>query len=185
MVNKDLYSKLVTKRLVLKLFSLDMVTQEYVSWLNDTKINKFLETRHVFQTIPAVKSFVDQCIKSDDCLLYAIFHKEDDVHIGNIKIDLTDFRNENASIGYLIGNSEYEGCGYGTEAVNEVCRLCFDDLGIYFIDAGFIEGNISSEKLLLKCGFQRYSLAPNKFKMDNGRANVVNYYINKDEYLKG
>jgi RimJ/RimL family protein N-acetyltransferase len=58
-----------------------------------------------------------------------------------------------AELGYWIGYP-YWNNGYVTEAVKEVMRHGFEDLGLHRIVCGYFDGNNSSKKVQEKCGFK-------------------------------
>ncbi len=47
-------NKLIGKKYSLSPLTQDDITEEYIAWLNDPIVNKFLEVRHVNQTIETV-----------------------------------------------------------------------------------------------------------------------------------
>ena len=51
------------------------VTQQYVDWLNNVEINKYLESRRTQQDIPKVRLFVKLCRDSKLDFLFGIFLK--------------------------------------------------------------------------------------------------------------
>jgi [ribosomal protein S5]-alanine N-acetyltransferase len=55
-------------------------------------------------------------------------------------------------IGYHLLPSHW-GQGYATEATRAVIRWCFENLDVHRIQADCTDGNIASERVLLKCGF--------------------------------
>ncbi len=57
-------------------------------------------------------------------------------------------------IGYDI-NRKYWGNGYASEAVKAVVEQGYDYLDIHRIAAHVMPGNVASEKVLQKCGFQK------------------------------
>jgi ribosomal-protein-alanine N-acetyltransferase len=58
------------------------------------------------------------------------------------------------SLGYCI-NSQYQGKGYGTEAVNEIIRYAKEDLKLYKLITGTAKNNIPSVRLLSAAGFKK------------------------------
>ena len=59
--------------LILKeLTSID-VTQQYIEWLNDFEVNKYLESRFIHQDEYTVKAFVEACQYSELYLLFGVF----------------------------------------------------------------------------------------------------------------
>ena len=67
----------------MRTLNIDDCSQEYVDWINDSQINRYLETRWSTQDMETVKSYVATMLESPDNLLFDIFLKEDDRHIGN------------------------------------------------------------------------------------------------------
>ena len=62
------------------------VSQRYCDWLNDSEVNRYLETRYQAQTMDDIAEFVRQKIASMDEYLTAICLNDGDRHIGNIKL---------------------------------------------------------------------------------------------------
>ncbi len=65
---------------------------------------------------------------------------------------------DEAQLGISIGNKDYWGKGYGTDAVNEVTELCFNTFGVKRVYLKALDSNIRAIKCYEKCGFTRYGL---------------------------
>lgn len=61
--------------------------------------------------------------------------------------------NRHADIGYHILPAHW-GKGYATEATRAMLTWAFEALDLHRIQADCTEGNIASERVMLKCGFQ-------------------------------
>lgn len=70
-------------------------------------------------------------------------------------IAFIDDYNKSCKIGMTIGEKEQWGMGYGTEALIELIRYSFEDLGMNRIGAEIFQFNERSIKLFEQCGFQR------------------------------
>lgn len=66
-----------------------------------------------------------------------------------------------AEIGYWIG-VPYWGRGLIPEAVRELQRRCFEDLGCTGIWCGYFDGNTKSKRVQEKCGFTYHHTEENK-----------------------
>ncbi|MFJ8821820.1 GNAT family N-acetyltransferase [Streptomyces sp. NPDC102467] len=64
-----------------------------------------------------------------------------------------------ASLGYWI-DSEYGGRGLISATVEELCRAARDEFGLHRLDAGTLTDNKASQRVLTKCGFVEYGMAP-------------------------
>lgn len=90
--------------------------------------------------------------------IYAVCLKEDNKAIGSIGLLIGEKSNINitedeAEIGYWIG-VPFWGQGLIPEAVRELMRYAFDDLGMKQLWCGYFDGNEKSKKVQEKCGFQ-------------------------------
>ena len=89
--------------------------------------------------------------------LYAICLKEDDRAIGTIELmlngntDMTD-RDDECELGFWLAKP-FWGQGIMPEAVNEMLRHAFADLGMNKVWCGYYEGNEKSKRVQEKCGF--------------------------------
>ena len=129
-------------------------TDQYLSWLNDVEVNKFLETRWISQTLETVVAHIEKVSSSSTEVLLKIVIAAEGTHIGNIKIGPIDVNNKSAELSYLIGDKSFWGKGYATEAINLCVDYCFETLGLHKVQAGCFEKNIGSQKALLKSGFE-------------------------------
>jgi ribosomal-protein-alanine N-acetyltransferase len=84
---------------------------------------------------------------------WAITLKTDDQVIGSCGCVAWDRENRHVDIGYHVLPLHW-GHGYATEAARAVVRWCFDHLDVHRIQADCTDGNIASERVLLKCGFK-------------------------------
>ena len=66
---------------------------------------------------------------------------------------------QSGTLGYWLG-AELNGRGLATAAARDVIRLAFGDLGLHRIEAATLVHNIRSQRVLERCGFVRFGLAP-------------------------
>ncbi len=66
----------------------------------------------------------------------------------------------NAHQGYWI-DAGYAGRGLTTRAVEVVCRVADERLGLHRVQAGTLLDNVASQRVLRKCGFEPFGTAPN------------------------
>ena len=89
---------------------------------------------------------------------YALCRKEDGRAIGACELKLkghTDFtdRDDECELGYWIGRP-FWGQGLMPEAVREMLRHAFLDLGMQKVWCGYYDGNDRSRRVQEKCGFR-------------------------------
>lgn len=129
------------------------VSPEYVSWLNDTKINQFMEIRHSVSTRETCHDFIQAMIDDPNSFLFGIYSVADGRHVGNIKIGYINWLYKTGQVSFFIGDKACWGRGYASEAISLVSRFGFCELGLERLEAGCYESNLASLKALMKCGF--------------------------------
>lgn len=141
-----------SERLIYKRVTLEHISEDYVGWINDFEVNRYLETRGNYN-LDLLKSYIeDQYNKAT--YFWAIHLKSSNKHIGNIKIDPINFETKSGEYGILIGDKSNWGKGYASEATIRIINYCFDELGLTKITLGVIEDNTSAVNLYKKLGFQ-------------------------------
>lgn len=152
---KTLNRSLETNLISLFIINSEDVSDNYVSWLNDPEVNRFLESRFQRQDIESVKKFVAICDSSQDTFLFGIRSKAlGGMHVGNIKIGPIDNHHGLAEIGLLIGERAVWGKGVGTDSIKLVTQFAFNELGIRKITAGCYQSNFGSKRAFEKAGFK-------------------------------
>ena len=90
--------------------------------------------------------------------VFALVHKEDGRVIGSLGLHVADTQGTPyedkrcKEIGYVLSKA-YWGKGLMPEAVGEVIRYCFEELGAELLTVGHFEGNEQSRRVIEKCGF--------------------------------
>ena len=157
---------LVGKKIILRTVSESDCNNAYISWMNDYETNYYMETRWNEQTLETIIDFVNSVAKSQDSYLFAIIDQSSSTHIGNIKLGPINQKYKYAEISYFIGDKKFRGMGYAQEAVELVCEYGFTVLQLHRIQAGVIDGNTRSEKVLVANGFLLEGRLRHKFIRD-------------------
>jgi len=144
--------KFLGKSLYLRQLEESDASQEYCNWLNDPEVNKFLETRQA--SIEDLKKYIRQKQEDPNSLLLGVFDRDDDVHIGNVKLEPIDRQQKRAVFGIMIGNKKYWGKGTGTEATKLILDYAFQKLDLDEVELGVISENIRARKTFEKAGFK-------------------------------
>lgn len=158
-----------------ELFALeaDGVTDEYVAWLNDPAVNRYLESRFVRHTAQSTRRFVQAVVDSDDSILFGIRYVPERRHVGNIKLGPVDRHHRRAEIGLLIGDRTVWGRGIAAAAIELVTRYAFDSLGLLKVTAGCYAGNVGSRRAFEKAGFVVEAIRKRHFLLDGTPEDAV------------
>lgn len=161
--------KLTSEKIYLAKLTEYNATQEYANWLNDLAVNQFLESRHTEHTIESCRQYIFNINESNDNWLFGIFTKENDTHIGNIKLTLSSEKYQVGEVGVLIGNKSYWEKGIGTLAIGLITKFGFDTIGLKKIEAGCYEKNLGSLRCFLKCGYTVEGFIRSNVELDGKR----------------
>lgn len=66
---------------------------------------------------------------------------------------------QSAGLGYWV-DSDYQGCGLASAAVQAIVEMARDELRLHRIEASTLLHNVASQRVLLKAGFQQIGMAP-------------------------
>lgn len=143
---------LETDRLVLIPLSMDHVSENYVNWMNDPRVIRYLESGGDY-TIEKLKAYLTSVVQSE-ILFWAIHKKSDRKHIGNIKIDPINLKHGLGEYGILMGDRAEWGRGYAKEASKAVIDYCFFKVNLRKITLGVVAENSPAVELYKKLNFR-------------------------------
>ncbi len=152
---KAVNAKLVLEgeRIFLRPVTIDDVSLRYCSWLNDPEVNRYLETRFSKQTLESVRRYVVQMTSLTENFFLAIILREDNRHIGNIKLGPVNREHRRGELSFFVGEKDCWGQGYATEAVQLMSDYALKPLGLMKITAGCYSNNIGSKCIFEKAGY--------------------------------
>lgn len=162
-----------TERLRLRQLEVADVSVEYVAWLNDPEVSRYLETRHAPQDEETVRTFVERVRSREDEVLFGIFLKDAGRHIGNIKVGPVRPYHQLADISLFIGPRDCWGRGYAAEAIAAVSRYAFDELGVRKLSASMYSPNVASMHAFLRAGFREEGRRRDHFDLDGERCDMI------------
>ncbi len=101
------YLLLSSVRLYLRELRLSDVNDNYYRWMNDPEVTQYLESRFNTHSKESLHEYVKGKLSNTNEIFLAIMNKEEDRHIGNIKLGPINWRHHYASIGILIGEKQF------------------------------------------------------------------------------
>jgi len=149
---------LESRRLLLRTLTAADADGLYLRWMNDPTITKYLESRYQAHGRGDLEAFITGCNDRADTLLCGIVTRDDNRHIGNIKIGPLDARHKIGDIGIVIGDPACWGKGYASEAIGALVDHAFGVLNLHKVTAGCYASNIGSLKAFLAQGFTQEGL---------------------------
>jgi RimJ/RimL family protein N-acetyltransferase len=146
------FRPIISEELSLEVMTAVDVKENYVQWLNNSQVNRFLQVRFNDVNLKSQQDYVTKIYNSGDACLFGIYTKDRNM-IGTIKIGPIDFKNRSGEIGIMIGEQEAWGKGYASKSIGMLCEAFFTEGILSKVTAGVSERNIGSMKAFEKNGF--------------------------------
>ena len=172
---------LETERLYLEKLSLKHCQNYYLNWLHDQDVNQFLETGHIPNDLTQLENFIKSINPSE--IFLAIYTKEENKHIGNIRIHSINTKHGLAEYGIMIGDKESWGNGYAKEATVNLLDHCFKKLNIRKTTLGVVEDNVGALKMYENIGFIKEGTLVNHCFYNGAYKNIVRMALFQTDWL--
>ena len=167
--------KIISKRIILVPFKHDDATNEYDEWMNDKNITQYILKANQKFNKKTLIQFVEDLDKSNCDIFYRIILKNNNFHIGNIRLGPINFKQRYSKFGILIGNANYHRKGYAREAIETIISFCFNNLKLNMFQFECVCNNVPAMNLYKKMGFRKKSTSK-KFEKNNQTLEQVIWY---------
>jgi len=150
--NKKCLKTLVGDNVYLSPISLDDI-EKYAEMVNDIKVSVglgYLSYTNIID-FESEKEFLISVKKEK---MFAVRLLENDNLLGNVGFNSVDLLNRTATMGIMLGNSNYQRKGYGIEAVKLILDYGFSFLNLRNISLSVFEYNEPAYNLYKKAGFK-------------------------------
>jgi ribosomal-protein-alanine N-acetyltransferase len=173
------------RNLTIRPISSNEITKNYISWLNDSEINQFLEVRYQHSTLESVIKYINYTRSIPGCEFFAIFLNTS-IHIGNINITSFNINNIGyTQYGMMIGDKNARDLGLGGLASLMIVEYLFSMPEIRKIECFPIAANEKSWKTTESLGFTREGILRDHDKLSNGSyTDTYVYGIFKKEWAQ-
>lgn len=177
------FDKIETKRLILRELE-ETDIQKVHEYASDPDVSKYVPWGP--NTLKQTEEFVRMCIKyqyQKDRLDFelAVIEKRDTKLIGACGLHISDKKNREGWIGYVI-NKLYWGKGYGTEIAETLLDIGFNQFKLHRIYGTCHPSNIDSEKVLQKIGMQKEGHLRKHMWLKGSWRDSLLYAVLEDEY---
>lgn len=175
---------LLGERLYLRPLEESDIGQEYLSWLNNYEVTKFLEAGRFPNSEARLRKYLERFRDSTSDFIFAIVDLQSGLHIGNVTLNHINWVHRTADTGLMIGCKEFWGKGYGFEAWSLVIEYAFQRLGLRKIIAGAVVDNMASVVTLKKLGFVVEGTLKEEVFVDGQCRDVVRFGLFRDGFYK-
>jgi RimJ/RimL family protein N-acetyltransferase len=153
-----------------------------VHWFNDPDVRYWLSMADGPDlTVESEREWYQE-MRADPAQVIWCIETEEGRPIGNLGLHAIDEVQGRATLGICIGEKDYWGRGHGTDAVRQVLRYAFEDLGLRRVDLQVDEDNARGIRCYEKCGFTREGLLRAHRVRQGQPVNAVVMAILRDEF---
>lgn len=126
----------------------------FYRWHNDENVMRWLQSYFHESLASLRKRFADRTENSFEKVNLCIETLEDNTLIGIVALRDADPVNARARADIYIGEQEYWGGGYGTDALRTACHYGFNTMRLHSIELTVVEANTRAIRSYEKLGFQ-------------------------------
>ena len=150
--------------------------KDYVSWMNNYKITKYLDQHVKKHTKKTIIDYINFINKSKSDFLFGIFVKKMNkyLHVGNIKLGRINDVHRTGMISLFVGDKKFHNQNIGSKAISKVCLIA-KKKGLFKVYAGCHKSNISSQRAFLKNNFFQEGVQKRQVVLGKKREDLIWY----------
>jgi len=132
------------------------VSKSFVQWHRDSEYMRLLDTDPPrLHSSKAIKEWIEKDLeKQTDMYWFAVRALEDDRLVGDITLSVINWGSRDAFAGIGIGEREFWGKGYGSDAMQLLLRYAFTELNLRRVSLTVFEFNQRAQRSYEKVGFR-------------------------------
>lgn len=154
------------------------------AYVNDPELKHLLTPGVPFPlTVDDEKKFIDGITAFKDNYSFAI-DTLDGKYIGGCGLNAVDWKNRTCVVGIFIGDKDYWGKGYGTDAMSVLVKFIFNEMNLNRIQLNVYGFNERAIKSYEKCGFKKEGVLKQAMYKAGKYHDEIVMSIIKDEYGK-
>lgn len=170
------------KKVLLRAYCKDDIklAQQY---LNQPEIKRNLTPGIPYPfTLEMEEKWYESMTESQDNYSFAIEDLESGIYLGGCGINNVDWKNSVVTVGIFIGDKEYLGKGYGTDAMQVLTKFIFHEMNINKVKLHVYSFNTRAIKSYEKCGFKKEGILRQEIFRDGKYYDEIVMGILKEEF---
>ena len=156
--------------------------EKFTEWMNDFQITDYVGRSSQVFTLDIEKEWLEKASKDNKNVLFNIVELNTNKLIGTIGLENINSAQRSAELGIFIGDSEFRGSGYGTEAIKLLLEYGFKFLNLHSIRLSLISVNERAHKCYLKCGFKDVGFNRDRFFVNEKYYDMLHMDILENEF---
>ncbi|MDX1378084.1 MAG: GNAT family protein [Anaerolineales bacterium] len=181
---KDIY----TGRLVrLSALDADQASKAFSRWDRDSEFRRLLDSGVAF--LPSqkeMKKWIEKDLdeRSNDQFWFAMRKLDDDTLLGDISLYVVNWTSRDAFVGLGIGERNFWGKSYGTDAMRVLLRYAFTEVNLKRVTLGVFEYNPRAIRSYEKAGFRHEGRERKSLNKEGKRWDMLFMSILRDDWME-
>ncbi len=160
------------------------INENYLRWINDAEVTQYMVTGTFPSNMEKLAEYYHRMTTSPNHVILAIIDKDSDRHIGNITLNDINWIDRTANLGIMIGDKDFWGKGYGTEATKLMTQYAFDRLNLHKLWLGVYASHKTAIRIYEKAGFEIEGNFKDELYRDGEYHDRVVMGITREKYYK-
>ncbi len=165
--------------------NLQTIAEALSRWHRDSEYARLLDDEPARLKSPErIKEWLEKDLEEGQHshFFFTIRTLDEDKLIGFIGLFVTQWSHGNSWVGIGLGEREYWGKGYGTDAMRLILRYAFRELNLHRVSLGVFEYNPRAMRAYEKAGFQPEGRARKVVYREGLRRDIIHMGILRDEW---
>jgi RimJ/RimL family protein N-acetyltransferase len=161
--------------------------EPFARWQSDSEYMRLQDSEPSMPTTPVrMKSWLEKQLARDpdDRFEFTIRTLSDDKPIGSVGLGGVRWNHGDTFVGIGLGDREYWGNGYGTDAMRIILRFAFTELNLHRVSLDVFEYNPRAQRSYEKAGFKVEGRQRQVMQRDGRRWDYIFMGILREEWLK-
>jgi len=165
---------------------IDETSKAAVRWSRDSEFRRLFDSEPPrLLSVKASREWIDKLMEEEpDTFWFAIRAREDDRLLGQIDLAVTSWGSRDAFVGIGIGEREFWGQGYGTDAMNLTLRYAFTELNLRRVTLNVFEFNDRAIRFYERIGFRLEGRQRQAIIREGRRWDILYMGILREEWSK-
>jgi len=155
-------------------------SEKIAAWGKDSEYQRLLDISPAALFDPKlVKNWYDQNNSDHSFMIQAL---EDDRMIGFIELGGFDWAAGTAWVGIGVGERDYRGKGYGTDAMKALLHYAFTELNLHRVNLNVFEFNLRAIRSYEKAGFKYEGTERERIYKEDHRWDIIDMGVLKSDW---
>ena len=162
------------------------VSKSFAQWNRDSEFKRLLDTDAPrLHSAKAIKDWLEKELeKATDMYWFTIRTLEDDRLLGDITLSVINWGSRDSFVGIGIGEREFWGKGYGSDAMQLILRYAFTELNLNRVSLTVFEFNSRAIRSYEKVGFTPEGRVRQMIQREGRQWDILYMGILREEWME-